>query len=377
MKFDSVDELILCGELRQRGLLETVGGRDSIGRLIYDTPSAAGIEGYCEAILNRARDREAIQAAGEMLSGETTLEDTARRVQELATSKGSIETSDVDELEAEVEAEIAGERRALVPPGWHRLAASQFLLPGKITVLCGSPGVSKTFFAMEPVWKWHEAGERVASLQLEDRTKDHLRRVHAQMARSGDVTNAKWCKDNPDEMRALIDQYRPRLKALKDVILCPNPTDKPTPEFLLRWIRTQCIAGTRLLVIDPITKMRTSEFANKEHENFVTDATTIINEYGVSLILVSHPKRGKPGDLLLPCLDNLPNSSAYERFCHTILWLEAIEDSVETFTINDQEIERPVNRYLHPLKTRCGPSPGRLAYYFDKKSLTHIEQGKM
>lgn len=372
-KFETVDELILCGELEQRGLLDTVGGRDAIGRLIYNTPSAAGIEGYCEAILDRSRDRKAIQVAGEMLSGASTLEQTAKSVEALATTKGSIETSDVDELEAEVEAEISGTRRALVPPGWPRLSATQMLLPGKITIICGSPGVSKSFFSIEPIWRWAEAGESVAALELEDGANYHLRRVHAQMSQCADLTRADWCKRNPEKMRESLAEYRDRLIALRSVIQSPLASDRPTVDYLLKWIRARCIEQVRVLLIDPITLMITGENSNRDHERFVTEAKAIINRYGASLILVTHPKRGKPGELMIPCLDNLPNSSAYDRFCHTVLWLERVEEV-------EEDIEgkaMPVNRYLHPLKVRCGPNPGRLAYYFHGDSLRHYEQGRL
>jgi replicative DNA helicase len=370
------DEYLLRDDLMKRGWAsaEAQEYAELIGRASMQCSIMAG-EGYFKRLIELEAERRMLTAASEMLSGKQ-LGAVARELSELATERGSIQKSSLESLANEIEDEIAGKRRAIRFPTWPILSTTQALLPGTLTILCGSPGVSKSFFSVEPLWRWAEGGEQVAALELESGANYHLRRIHAQMAGNGRLTQADWCKANADQVRALIADYADRLHALKPVVQSPNDNDRPTCDYLTNWIRARCIEGCRVLVIDPITMMETGERGFNDHQRFVSEAKSIIKRYGASLILVTHPKRGMPGNPILPCLENLPNSSAYERFSDTIFWLEYVEPSVETFVdVTGISTDKQVNRYLHCLKVRLSKNPGRIAFFFDATSLRHVECG--
>jgi hypothetical protein len=170
------------------------------------------------------------------------------------------------------------------------------------------------------------------------------------------------------------------MNRLKPVIQSPVNGDMPTCEYLLAWLKGQCQQrGARVLVIDPITMMQTPVQGFKDHERFVAESKNIMAKYGASLIVVTHPKRGMPGTPILPCLENLPNSSAYERFCDTILWLEWIEESSDEFVAllaPATSTHKTYNRVLHTLKVRLDVNPKKIGYVFDANTLRHVECGK-
>lgn len=371
------DELCLNDTLVQRGWSgdDAQPFSQSLGVAGMTAQSGSWFS-YIEKLEALKAERTSLHAAGAILNGSKNVGEVARELAELATQRGAIEESSVEVLAGEIEDEIAGKRRAVRFPNWPHMSSTQALLPGTLTILCGSPGVSKSFFSIEPLWRWAEGGEQAAALELESGANYHLRRIHAQMSGNAMITRAEWCRQNAEKVRNLLAEYRDRLDALRPVVQAPLPTDRPTKDYLINWIRARCIDGCRVLIIDPITMMQTSDKGFRDHEQFVSEAKAIIKRYGASLILVTHPKRGMPGNPILPCLENLPNSSAYERFSDSIFWLESVEEGVEEFE-DRTGIKRDlkVNRYLHCLKVRLAKNPGRLAFFFDPSSLRHIECG--
>src|SRR6185436_3272915 len=83
-KTENIDEVALNSELKKQGLLDTVGGEATTGRLILNTPSAANIETYCQIVRDRAIERELIESAGKILKivREPSAADSESKVQE-------------------------------------------------------------------------------------------------------------------------------------------------------------------------------------------------------------------------------------------------------------------------------------------------------
>ena len=66
-KQPDLDLLFVQSELERRGLAERVGGKDSIQRLIEETPTAANIERYCRIVRDRALERDLLQGAAKIV----------------------------------------------------------------------------------------------------------------------------------------------------------------------------------------------------------------------------------------------------------------------------------------------------------------------
>jgi len=171
-KTENVDELYLCSELERRGKLEEVGGRDLIGRLIFNTPSAAGIEGYCKVVRDRSTERELIEGAGMILR--SVREPSAADSEELVDNAESLiykisEKRHGDEAKnmlglmskvlADAERNMDLRRNNLeIPtpalptryPELDRLLSGGFW-PGELIILAGRPSMGKTTFALNIV----------------------------------------------------------------------------------------------------------------------------------------------------------------------------------------------------------------------------------
>ena len=76
-------------------------------------------------------------------------------------------------------------------------------------------------------------------------------------------------------------------------------------------------------------------------------------------------------------MDELAGGAAYQRFSHTILWLENPKEDKEV-TIKKQGVRfsTEVNRVLHLMKTRNGRGCGMaIGMNFERETLKLAEQG--
>jgi len=183
-KTENIDEVYLCSELGRRGKLEEVGGRDSIGRYIFDTPTAAGIENYCRVVRDRATERELIEGAGVILrsvrepaatGSEALVEAAEELVYKISEKRLGNEASNMLSLMGKV---LADAERAMdyrrkgeeipSPALATRYAELDRLLsggfwPGELIILAGRPSMGKTTFALNIV--------RQISVGREDKVK--------------------------------------------------------------------------------------------------------------------------------------------------------------------------------------------------------------
>ena len=354
--------------------------RNYCGRLIMQCPSAGGIDDFCEILKEKSNERLRIEAAGKLAAGASSEE--IRKILD-KTNNNAAATCGAAEVLKEIQDEIDGKRAAVQFPHWPVFSSTQALMPSTVTLICGSPGTSKSFFALEPVWRLVlEKSVRAAVLELEKGARFHMRRALVQMCGQAALTNSQWVTENPDEARQYAEQYRSHMEQLKNVIY--SPQGPATCDYMLDWMRARSDEGCRVLCIDPVSIMQGQEKRFLDHEHFVEGAMKIIERYQNSLICITHP-RDTPGGPAMPCLSNIPGSRMWERCCDTIMWLEwhteaygtfkSIEPATELYPSGTRELS--YNRTLHDLKVRNAAKPGKIAYVFETKSLTHREIGAL
>jgi replicative DNA helicase len=183
-KTENADELYVCSELERRGLLEEVGGRDYVGRLIFNTPSAAGIEGYCKVVRDRSTERELIDGAGAILrsvrepsasDGSELVEQAEALIYKIAEKRYGEESQHMlglmSKVLADAERNMALRRNneeiptPALPthyPALDHLLSGGFW-PGELIILAGRPSMGKTTFALNIV--------RQVSVGREDRVR--------------------------------------------------------------------------------------------------------------------------------------------------------------------------------------------------------------
>lgn len=282
----------------------------------------------------------------------------------------------IADLRNELE-DVIGGRRFAVPWPWHYVSElTQSLLPGTVTVLCGSPGATKSLFILQALAWWHEQGYRIACLELEDGRTFHLRRSLAQRACNSKITRDSWTKQNPEAIRLAIDSHTDFLSTFSHSI-DELPKDLlPNVETVLLWIKRKASESNRVICIDPYTLLDFGDKIWVQDAKFIREAKRIIEDSGSSLILLSHPRRGAQTKPELITLDDMALSAALPRFAQTALWLH-YHDDIEDYCRTPQGVISQIyNRTLFIKKSRNeGGQGNKIAFYFDKETLCLSERG--
>ncbi len=284
-------------------------------------------------------------------------------IEDAAPTGASVEVSKV------FEDAISGKRKPIAWP-WPRLTElSRALLPGTLTVLCGDPGCGKSFFLLEAAKFWHQHGEQVAILELEEDRAYHLRRALAQQCGNGNLFDDGWIAGHPAQARQALADHRQLLDEFgRRVFDCPTP---PTLKSVGDWVEARAKAGTRLILVDPITAAATGDKSWAEDLTFVMRAKEAATAHGASVVISIHPKKGQRGTKL--GMDDMAGAAAYQRFAQCVIWLEAFDDA-KAVMIEGRRAS--VNRSVAILKCRNGPGRGaRLGYSFLGSSLCFAEHG--
>ena len=373
----AADEIILADRLAERGWVKG-HAQDYCGKAVIACPSAASIEEYIEILKRYAGQRKAHELGQQLLTGATV--ESIRSKLDTINPKGDTISSGAAELVEELSDEISGKRYSVPLPNWPVLSETQCMLPGSIMLVCGTPGVAKSFFALEPIWRmiFPPHNTPAAILELESGPRFHSRRGFAQMIGRAEITNIAWVKSHAKEALDLAEKYKSYIEAMRKVIFAPKIRSHKTCEDILAWMRQKSAEGVRVMCVDPITVMAGQEKRFLDHERFVDGALEILERYQNNLITVIHPKDSS-GDVR-PCLSNIPCSKIWERECQLILWLEYHKGTTGKFKdtkspLPGQLATKSYNRTAHILKIRSAVNPGKIGYWFNPENLRHEERG--
>lgn len=278
-----------------------------------------------------------------------------------------------------IEDTIAG-RRVAAPFPWPVMTSlTKALLPGTVTLLGGAGGSTKSFLIMQCLSYWHEHNIRADIYMLEDDRDYHLYRALAQYANNANIFDDEWIRAHPEETRAAFIANRAYLDAIGPCIWDANGNTLTLAQ-LAEWVRERASGGARVIVIDPITAANAEDKAWAEDLAFIMSVKKSAVEYGASVVLVTHPKKGAGSGRGKPSMDDLAGGAAYQRFSHTVLMLEAQDTKEMTVLTADDDgppIQlRHVNRLLRVCKSRNARGSGMmLGMFFNGGTLKFIAQG--
>lgn len=284
-----------------------------------------------------------------------------------------------DEVEQFIEDQIAGRYRA-VTWEWDTLSCStKALLPGTVTVICGDPNDGKSFLLLQAASHWIESEkQKVAIYELEDDKRYHLMRSLAQTAANSKLLDDRWMQANPDDAR---ESFAMHVKSIDNLGRCmwDSPDSVVKLSDLTDWVRDRCEEGCRIIGIDPITATSTGDNRFQDDLDFVITIKILARQYEVSIVLITHPKKGRKTSY---GLDELAGGAAYSRFTHTVLWIKrwpiAQEGLVQRYNMMRlcEKVKLSYNRSIYLSKVRNGPGAGlELAYNFDPNTLRFTEEG--
>jgi hypothetical protein len=277
------------------------------------------------------------------------------------------------EVTALVSDTISGKRRAIGWP-WRLVGElTKALLPATVTLLCGDPGATKSFLMLEAAAYWHNQGESVALMELEENRVFHLYRALAQRVQQSAILDDDWVREHADEVTWFVENHQEWLDTFGRC-LHVNDNDAVKLSDVAAWVERMARAGKRIIAVDPITAVATGPSPWIDALEFLTSVKHTITTYECSLVLVTHPRKGRDGGTLL---DDVAGGAAYTRFTQTVLWLEHHEPPKSRMVGTGGGCE-PMhsNRTLHICKARNARGQGRqLAFRLDGGSLKFQELG--
>ncbi len=246
-----------------------------------------------------------------------------------------------------IKAGAEGRREAVNWP-WSGINETLALLPGTVTILCGGVGASKSFMLLEAAEFWHNKGILIAVYELEDDRNYHLIRSLAQKAGVSGITSTVWQKDNPEQALSIFEQHRGFLDSFGKCIY--SSRKQPTLKDVAKWIEDKA-KTCRIIAVDPVTiAAHKGEAIWKEDDEFLDIIKRAAVKNECSVIIITHPVKGVSN----PDVNQLAGGAAYQRFAHSILWLESHESKTSRVKMACGTIEAEYNRTLHILKARNG-----------------------
>lgn len=272
----------------------------------------------------------------------------------------------VDPLLGHIRDQATG-RYAMVDWPWEGLtAASRSLMPGSVTLVCGTPGASKSWFALSCIRYWTAHGIDSAVLMLEETVKWHMQRALAQCVGDPKLLYPEWIKANYEAATAIWEQHRDELAVVRSHLTCDGDW---TLAKCAGWVEQQCDAGRRIIIIDPISLADPgSEKAWEADRKFMARAKVAIERAGASLVLITHPRKANAKSAGPPTLDDLAGGAAYGRACASALWVAGVDgnEEVPIITSCGTYIRAAPHKVIRVLKARNSTGTGKgLAYTFN------------
>ncbi len=155
-----IDAVILCDELNKRKLLEEIGGREYIGKILNTVPSAAHGEHYANIVREKALLRQLIGASNDILrdayspheQAQIVLDKAEKRIFDIASKKVSNSVVAMEVVLHEVFEMIERSGQRGLETGFFELDdMMNGLQNGEMVIVAARPSMGKTAFAMNIV----------------------------------------------------------------------------------------------------------------------------------------------------------------------------------------------------------------------------------
>ncbi|MFN6965240.1 MAG: AAA family ATPase [Pyrinomonadaceae bacterium] len=248
-------------------------------------------------------------------------------------------------------------------------------LPGTVTLVCGDPGVAKSFWALEKSWKWHRQGRKVRVLMLEEDFVYWQRRAMAQMAGVADAADVDWIKGHPKRAMEIFAEVEPMLESFsRRIDIAPS---RPTMQWCADWVDRAVDEGNDWIVIDPITAAASSDKTWLDDHEFLFSVKESIVRGGSRLLLTTHPKLDVKSK---PSLAAMAGGAAWPRFSQTVLWLRLLDKAQKSAVDpgGGELIDVHHEREIQIRKARNGRGAGsNIATILDRSTLCFVECGEI
>jgi replicative DNA helicase len=339
-KGEPSDAVTLSDVLERKGLAEETGGLVYLAGLVRDTPSAANVRAYADAVRERSTLRKLIHVGGEIAAsaydpegreaGEI-LDEAERRVFEIAESRNKTGSGFValrQELGPVIDRlDLLVQHKGQLPglsTGFKRLdEMTAGLQKGDLIVIAGRPSMGKTTFALNiaenAAFGAQSAKVGVFSMemsreQLAFRMISSLGRVNQSHLRVGNIGDEEWSRINS------------AITMMKNSNIYIDDTGALTPtEVRARARRLKREHGLDLIVLDYLQLMQvqgTKENRATEISEISRSLKALAKELSVPVIALSQLNRGvEQRQDKKPVMSDLRESGAIEQDADLIMMI--------------------------------------------------------
>jgi replicative DNA helicase len=391
-----VDPLTLSNELDQRGDLQAAGGKEFIGGLLDEIPTAANVEHHCRIVRDKALRRRLIETATSLVrEGHESPVDVAElldlaehKILELNDTRGnegfvrikSLLWSAMERIEV---LRTAGGNLTGVPSGFMDLDKMTLgFQPSDLVIVAARPSMGKTAFVLNIAqYAAIEGNVPTAIFSLEMSTQSLLLRmlasegyVDAQRLRSGQLTAQD--ASNLAKAAALLGQAP---------IWIDDSPGLSVLEVRSRARRLKSQSDIKLIVVDYLQLLSgppNSESRQQEVSAISRSLKALAKELDVPVLALSQLSRAseqRGGENRRPQLSDLRDSGAIEQDADVVLFIYRPEMNERPY--DDQGNARmvtgttdiPLDGYAEVIvaKQRNGPT-GHIRLHF-RKSHTRFE----
>jgi len=391
-----VDPLTLSNELEQRGDLQAAGGKEFIGGLLDEIPTAANVEHHCRIVRDKALRRRLIETATSLVrEGHESPAEIAElldlaehKILELNDQRGSegfirIKSLLWSAMERIEVLRTAGGSITGVPSGFVDLDKMTLgFQPSDLVIVAARPSMGKTAFVLNVAqYAAIEGNVPTAIFSLEMSTQSLLLRmlasegyVDAQRLRSGQLTAQD--ASNLAKAAALLGQAP---------IWIDDTPGLSVLEVRSRARRLKSQADIKLIIVDYLQLLSgppNSESRQQEVSAISRSLKALAKELEVPVLALSQLSRAseqRGGENRRPQLSDLRDSGAIEQDADVVLFIYRPEMNERPY--DDQGNPRmvsgttdiPLDGYAEVIvgKQRNGPT-GHIRLHY-RKSHTRFE----
>jgi hypothetical protein len=247
------------------------------------------------------------------------------------------------------------------------------LVPGFVTVVAGSPGATKSFMMLQCINWWIMRERKVSCLMLEGERSWHLQRLLAQLEKDPNLTSPFYISDHIAEVEEAEERHRERVGLVADAIDIPSSKQISFTYYdVMEWMTCRARQGSRIIIIDPITKADRQGPPWEEDLKMVSFANQLAQQARCSIIIVSHPKK----DNAMPGFESLAGGAAMSRHVQALIWLSAFETKKMWVKGCCGRYETEANRVMHLLKVTDGRGQYKsIVCHFNPETLMLEEKG--
>ncbi len=381
-----VDPLTLSNELEQRGDLTAAGGKEYIGGLLDEIPTAANIEHHCRIVRDKALRRRLIETATALVrEGHESPADVAElldlaehKILELNDSRGNEGFVRIKTLLWSAMERSAGGSLTGVPSGFADLDRMTLgFQPSDLVIVAARPSMGKTAFVLNVAqYAAIEGNVPTAIFSLEMSTQSLLLRmlasegyVDAQRLRSGALTPQDT--SNLAKAAALLGQAP---------VWIDDTPGLSVLELRSRARRLKTQADIKLLIVDYLQLVSgppNSESRQQEVSAISRSLKALAKELGIPVLALSQLSRAseqRGGENRRPQLSDLRDSGSSEQDADVVLFIYRPEMNERPY--DDQGNPRmvtgttdiPLDGYAEVIigKQRNGPT-GHIRLHFRKQ----------